>query len=203
MEAAGGGGDVAAVLGWVAARRRSERIRDAGASVLTTASSCGVPSIASKLQPYDKIVPLTAAFLESHEHQAYSRPPLPFVQSRYVESKHTMQESPQPSTANIAVACAILAGVTGYFLGTAKSLGLFGGSPISAPPPRKSGKAQESEDESTDDGDDDDDEEVTATAPAEFPGHTEECKMVLVVRTDLGMTKGMCTSTTRAAAQRT
>lgn len=114
-----------------------------------------------------------------------------------------MQESPQPSTANIAVACAILAGVTGYFLGTAKSLGLFGGSPISAPPPRKSGKAQESEDESTDDGDDDDDEEVTATAPAEFPGHTEECKMVLVVRTDLGMTKGMCTSTTRAAAQRT
>ncbi|KAF1360081.1 PTH2-domain-containing protein [Lizonia empirigonia] len=100
-----------------------------------------------------------------------------------------MQESPQPSTANIAVACAILAGVTGYFLGTAKSLGLFGGSPISAPPPRKSGKAQESEDESSDD-DDDDDDEVTATAPAEFPGHTEECKMVLVVRTDLGMTKG-------------
>lgn len=99
-----------------------------------------------------------------------------------------MQDGTQPSTANIALACAILAGVTGYFLGTAKSLGLFGGSAISEPPRRRSGKAQESEDESSEEegeeGDDDD------TAPAEFPGHTEECKMVLVVRTDLGMTKG-------------
>jgi PTH2 family peptidyl-tRNA hydrolase len=95
-----------------------------------------------------------------------------------------MQESPQPSTANIALASAILAGVTGYFLGTAKSLGLFGGSPISEPPERKSEKAQELED-SDEESDEDDD-----TAPAEFPGHNEECKMVLVVRTDLGMTKG-------------
>lgn len=99
-----------------------------------------------------------------------------------------MQDSTQPSTTNIALACAILAGVTGYFLGTAKSLGLFGGSPISGTPREKSEKAAQSEDESSDDeGDDEDDD----TAPAEFPGHTEECKMVLVVRTDLGMTKGM------------
>jgi|SRR5690242_12657326 len=97
-----------------------------------------------------------------------------------------MQESTQqPSTANIALACAILAGVTGYFLGTAKSLGLFGGSPISEPSRKKNEKAQafEDEDESSED-------EAADTAPAEFPGHTEECKMVLVVRTDLGMTKG-------------
>lgn len=100
-----------------------------------------------------------------------------------------MQEGAQPSTANIALACAILAGVTGYFLGTAKSLGLFGGSPISEPPPwTKSEKEEDSEEESSDSEDDD-------TAPAEFPGHTEECKMVLVVRTDLGMTKGMFCST--------
>lgn len=98
-----------------------------------------------------------------------------------------MQESSQPSTANIAAACAILAGVTGYFLGTAKSLGLFGGSPISEPLPRRGEKAQELEDESSDDDNDDDEDD---TAPAEFPGHNEECKMVLVVRTDLGMTKG-------------
>lgn len=98
-----------------------------------------------------------------------------------------MQESAQPSTANVAAACAILGGVTGYFIGTAKSLGLFGGSPISEPAPQRKGdKAQESEAESSDEEDDD-------TAPAEFPGHTEECKMVLVVRTDLGMTKGMHT----------
>ena len=98
-----------------------------------------------------------------------------------------MQDGTQPSTANIALACAILAGVTGYFLGTAKSLGLFGGSPISKPRQRESEKAQESEDESGFSEEEDDD-----TAPAEFPGHTEECKMVLVVRTDLGMTKGTC-----------
>lgn len=96
----------------------------------------------------------------------------------------TMQDSTQPSTTNIALACAILAGVTGYFLGTAKSLGLFGGSPISEPPRKRSEKADESEDESSDEEDDN-------TVPAEFPGHTEECKMVLVVRTDLGMTKGI------------
>ncbi|KAJ4368760.1 hypothetical protein N0V83_005842 [Neocucurbitaria cava] len=94
-----------------------------------------------------------------------------------------MQDSSQPSTANIAVACAIIAGVTGYMLGQAKSLGLFGGSPVSQPQQRKDKKADTSDDEESDEEDDD-------TAPAEFPGHPEECKLVLVVRTDLGMTKG-------------
>jgi PTH2 family peptidyl-tRNA hydrolase len=93
-----------------------------------------------------------------------------------------MQETQQPSTANIAVACAILAGVTGYMIGQAKSLGLFGGSAISTPSARKE-KATEESEESSDDEDDD-------TAPADFNGNNEECKMVLVVRTDLGMTKG-------------
>jgi PTH2 family peptidyl-tRNA hydrolase len=97
---------------------------------------------------------------------------------------------PTPSTANIAAACAILAGVTGYMLGQAKSLGFFGGSPISQPaqPSTPKEKAtddseEEEEEESSDDEDDD-------STPAEFPGNKEECKMVLVVRTDLGMTKG-------------
>jgi PTH2 family peptidyl-tRNA hydrolase len=89
----------------------------------------------------------------------------------------------QPSTANIAAACAILAGVTGYMLGQAKSLGFFGGSPVSQPKKSEKEKAEDSEDDSSDEDDD--------SAPAEFPGHTEECKMVLVVRTDLGMTKGI------------
>lgn len=96
-----------------------------------------------------------------------------------------MQDNAQPSTANIAVACAILAGVTGYMLGQAKSLGLFGGSPISTPPQGKE-KAREESDDSDDESDDD-------TAPADFKGNSEECKMVLVVRTDLGMTKGVYT----------
>lgn len=92
-----------------------------------------------------------------------------------------ISESSQPSTANIAAACAILAGVTGYMLGQAKSLGFFGGSPISQPVKSKKEKADDSEEESSDDED--------HSTPADFAGQ-EECKMVLVVRTDLGMTKG-------------
>jgi PTH2 family peptidyl-tRNA hydrolase len=93
-----------------------------------------------------------------------------------------MPDPTQPSTANVATACAIIGLVTGYLLGQAKSLGLFGGSPISAPQARKE-KALES-DESDESSDEDD------GAPSEFPGHSEDCKLVLVVRTDLGMTKG-------------
>lgn len=89
-----------------------------------------------------------------------------------------MPDTP-PSTANVATACAIIGLVTGYLVGQAKSLGLFGGSPIA--PPEKRVKVEESSDE---------DEDADDSAPSEFPGHTEECKLVLVVRTDLGMTKG-------------
>ena len=99
-----------------------------------------------------------------------------------------MAEQPnQPSTANIAAACAIIAGVTGYMLGQAKSLGFFGGSPISQSTRSEKEKVGDSEDESSDDGGEDEDDGST---PTEFPDHNEECKMVLVVRTDLGMTKG-------------
>jgi PTH2 family peptidyl-tRNA hydrolase len=93
-----------------------------------------------------------------------------------------MPDPTQPSTANVATACAIVGLVTGYLLGQAKSLGLFGGSPILAPQARKE-KALDSdeEDESSDEED---------GAPSEFPDHNEDCKLVLVVRTDLGMTKG-------------
>ena len=93
-----------------------------------------------------------------------------------------MAEQPNPpSTANIAAACAILAGVTGYMLGQAKSLGFFGGSPILQSTRSEKEKVDDSEDESSDDD---------GSTPTEFPDHNEECKMVLVVRTDLGMTKG-------------
>jgi hypothetical protein len=93
-----------------------------------------------------------------------------------------MVEATQPSTANIAAACAILAGVTGYMLGQAKSLGFFGGSPVLQPTGSEKERADDSGDESSDEEED--------STPAEFPGQ-EECKMVLVVRTDLGMTKGI------------
>lgn len=90
-------------------------------------------------------------------------------------------QHPPPTAASIAIACALIAGVTGYFLGQGKSLGLFGGSPISTPPQKKSKRTEDSDEWSDEDG---------ASELNEFPGHSEECKMVLVVRTDLGMTKG-------------
>ena len=55
-------------------------------------------------------------------------------------------------------------------------------------------EAEDSEDESSDEDDD--------STPAEFPGHNEECKMVLVVRTDLGMTKGTATLHTHLLSTR-
>jgi len=92
-----------------------------------------------------------------------------------------MQDPTGPSTANIATACAIMGAVTGYLVGQAKSIGLFGGGALSELSlQEKDGEELDSEDES-------DDED---SAPAEFPNNPEECKLVLVVRTDLGMTKG-------------
>jgi hypothetical protein len=99
-----------------------------------------------------------------------------------------MLEASQPSTANIAVACAIVGGVTGYMLGQAKSLGLFGSSPAPSDPKEKDSDASEEENE-----EDSEEEHEEDIVPAEFPNHDEECKMVLVVRTDLGMTKGTTT----------
>ena len=90
---------------------------------------------------------------------------------------------PPPTTAAIALACALIAGVTGYFLGQARSIGLFGGNVISSPTTQKLQRVEDS-DESSDEED----------GPlGDFAGSKEECKLVLVVRTDLGMTKGMQT----------
>jgi len=104
-----------------------------------------------------------------------------------------MPDAPPPSTANIAIACALIAGVTGYFLGQAKSLGLFGGSAISTPAP---GHGKTAVDSDSDESSDDDD----GTAPSDFPDHSEECKLVLIVRTDLGMTKGLSSESVQLRA---
>lgn len=96
-----------------------------------------------------------------------------------------VQDRGPPSAAAIAIGTSIIAGLTGYFLGTAKSIGVFG----------RSAPAHE--------GDDDDEANACDHSDASsethtddlgelktFPGSTEECKLVLAVRTDLGMTKG-------------
>lgn len=86
------------------------------------------------------------------------------------------QERVAPSTAAIAIASAIIAGVFGYFLGQFSTLGKVTNSYSGS-----SGKAKYSDSES----DEDDDQPLS-----NFSGSAEECKLVLVVRTDLGMTKG-------------
>ncbi|XRM47806.1 hypothetical protein ABZX51_010766 [Aspergillus tubingensis] len=97
-----------------------------------------------------------------------------------------------PSTAAYVVATAILAGITGYFIGQGSSLGLFSnkekeGWPNSynvKPHLDSSDEDYESEEE------EDSEEECDGTELANFDSSNEEVKLVLVVRTDLGMTKG-------------
>lgn len=99
-----------------------------------------------------------------------------------------VQDRGPPSAAAIAIGTGIVAGLTGYFLGTARSIGVFGRSPSLR------------EDDEDDDDDDNDGGDISDAASEThiddlgelktFPGNTEECKLVLVVRTDLGMTKG-------------
>lgn len=97
-----------------------------------------------------------------------------------------------PSTAAYVVATAILAGITGYFIGQGSSLGLFSnkekeGWPNSynvKPHLDSSDEDYESEEE------EDSEEEGDGTELANFDSSNEEVKLVLVVRTDLGMTKG-------------
>ncbi|KAL9098989.1 MAG: hypothetical protein Q9163_005444 [Psora crenata] len=120
-----------------------------------------------------------------------------------------------PSTTSIALATAILAAATGYFLGTASSLGLFGSGKTRGSKTKRSwpnsydvtiypdssdeelmeslgrGKGKEvggSGDKEVGPNSEDhaDDEEGLKS----FEGNMEECKLVLVVRTDLGMGKG-------------
>lgn len=95
----------------------------------------------------------------------------------------SFSERPPPSTAAIAIASAIVAGTIGYFLGQGKALGLFGGSPA-APSLRDEHGLDPDEEEDTDE-----EEDEKQHGLKDWEGN-EECKLVLVVRTDLGMTKG-------------
>ncbi|KAL8717767.1 MAG: hypothetical protein Q9225_005014 [Loekoesia sp. 1 TL-2023] len=125
-----------------------------------------------------------------------------------------------PSTTSIVVATAILAAALGYFIGQGASLGLFG-SAESASKPKKAKKSWpnsydvtihpdssdeevfkqirgadlgiESEESSKDSSEEADGADLGQKQGDlnTFEGNKEECKLVLVVRTDLGMGKGM------------
>jgi len=108
-----------------------------------------------------------------------------------------------PTTLAYCIATAILAALGGYFLGQASSLGLIGGdrsqqdaatNTPSATMTQSNGAATKEKDpsESENEGDPDSEDEQQDLQGFESNAN-EECKLVLVVRTDLGMTKGSYT----------
>lgn len=103
-----------------------------------------------------------------------------------------IQERGPPSTAAVAIGTAIISGLFGYYLGQARSIGLFGTSSTTSPAARighETGTSDSSEaDEET--GDEEDSLQDLGELKS-FAGSNEECKLVLVVRSDLGMGKGM------------
>ncbi|KAJ6072689.1 hypothetical protein N7467_010774 [Penicillium canescens] len=96
-----------------------------------------------------------------------------------------------PTTTAYVIATAIIAGVTGYFIGQGSSLNLFKekeGWPNSYNVKVHSHSSDEEEEESDEESDSED--EGNGEELASFKDNTEEVKLVLVVRMDLGMTKG-------------
>jgi hypothetical protein len=97
----------------------------------------------------------------------------------------SVQDSAPPSAAAIAIGTAIVSVVVGYYIGQAQSIGVFGGSSRLHP------AALADDDES--DASDADSQSGGVHEVGElkqFAGSSEECKLVLVTRTDLGMGKG-------------
>lgn len=100
-----------------------------------------------------------------------------------------------PTTAAYVIATAIIAGVTGYFIGQGSSLNLFKekeGWPNSYNVEvHNHSSDEEDEEESEEEESDEEEEEGNGEELSSFKDNTDEVKLVLVVRMDLGMTKGM------------
>lgn len=92
-----------------------------------------------------------------------------------------------PSVAAIATATAIISFLMGYYFGQARSIGLFGGRSNTTLAGKRSELPSDDESDLSDadaqSGDD-------LGELSSFLGSNEECKLVLVARTDLGMTRG-------------
>lgn len=128
----------------------------------------------------------------------------------------TLQDRPHPSTTSYVIATAILCVSLGYFIGQASSLGLFSSSktgkksktswpnsydvaihPDSSDEElmthiKKEGVkvVQDSEDEESEEDSEDKQMAQDQGELKSFERNEEECKLVLIVRTDLGMTRG-------------
>ncbi|KAI9726829.1 MAG: hypothetical protein M1828_000685 [Chrysothrix sp. TS-e1954] len=120
---------------------------------------------------------LLNAYTKGSKEQAY-------VEGDYIAHFHGCNiigtgRSSAPSMTAAVVATAILAVIGGFFIGQAHSLGLFSSTkPINEP----SSPIEEELDS--------DDEQAAFQDIKDLANGAEECKLVLVVRTDLGMTKG-------------
>jgi len=102
-----------------------------------------------------------------------------------------VQDRGPPSTASIALATAIVSGLAGYYFAQARSIGLFR-SVTTRPAAGAAAKESDVSDaESAAHSDDEDDNVQDLGELKSFADSAEECKLVLVVRTDLGMGKGM------------
>ncbi|KAF2151775.1 PTH2-domain-containing protein [Myriangium duriaei CBS 260.36] len=93
----------------------------------------------------------------------------------------SLADRPPPSLWAVAFATAVIAGLSGYFIGQAASIGVFG-KPKARDPAGVAAPAAGDSDLS------DDEDDVLELQG--FSDKNEPCKLVLVVRTDLGMTKG-------------
>ncbi|DAA74473.1 TPA_exp: putative Mitochondrial peptidyl-tRNA hydrolase Pth2 [Trichophyton benhamiae CBS 112371] len=91
------------------------------------------------------------------------------------------------STAALVIATSVLTGVIGYYLGQGASIGIFSSSPSHA---HKGKSIADGDDEEEEEEEEEEDEDDIEGELATFEGNTDEVKLVLVVRTDLGMGKG-------------
>jgi hypothetical protein len=125
------------------------------------------------------------------------------VHSNYLkQNRCKMAEKASPSLAAVAVSSRILGLLAGYFLGQGSSIGLFNssGNPNGV---KKSwpnsydvkvhadSSDEEADDEEEEEEEEEEEDEGDGKELSDFKGSTEEVKLVLAVRTDLGMGKGM------------
>ena len=116
-----------------------------------------------------------------------------------------MAEKAPPSLTAVAVSSLILGLLAGYFIGQGSSIGVFGGSGGAKQPKKSwpnsydvkvhadsSDDQADDEEEAQDEEDDGDGKELN-----DFKDSSEEVKLVLAVRTDLGMGKGKDTFNAR------
>lgn len=108
-----------------------------------------------------------------------------------------MAEKAPPSLAAVAVSSLILGLLAGYFIGQGSSIGVFGSSG-NTNEAKKSWPnsydvkvhADSSDEQADDEEEEDEEEEGDGKELHDFRDTKEEIKLVLAVRTDLGMGKG-------------